>query len=556
MGGARTTPGWKRRVTLSAALCAAACAPQRLDAGGDRAAVTGPDGGTGCTPGATAYYVDDQLGDDSGDGHSPEHAWKSLVRVNATVFQPGARLCFRAGGSWNGQLAPQGSGSIADPIVIDRFGTGSRPRIAAGANDSSALQLVNQSYWEINALELTNQHDSVGDYRGISVVGSDAGTLHHIVVHDCFVHDVSGEVKWIAGDVADNAPGVTFQAGWDASKRTGGIVFEVQASATASIPTNFDDVVIENNLIQNCSFAGIIFKQLDGSVHWGIRNTATDVAFTPHTHVVIRDNYVNQQNASLGCNAIYLSSVRDASIQRNVIAGAGTSAIELYYTDLVTVEHNEVYGTTPKAGGDQDNAINPGRASTNALVQYNYVHENGDGVQLSQLDFGDSVVRYNVFQNNTRFQMLLVSDPSATAAIYNNTFYAQPSSAGLVFGVGQSLAAQYRFTNNIFVASGLNPGLTIGGGISYTRNVYFGARVAVPAGDTSAVHSDPRFVNPGQGANGDASGPAFASLVGYALASGSPAIDSGLAIDDNGGQDFAGTQLYVGAPDLGAYEHP
>ena len=98
--------------------------------------------------------------------------------------------------------------------------------------------------------------------------------------------------------------------------------------------------------------------------------------------------------------------------------------------------------------------------------------------------------------------------------------------------------------------------LTSGGGITYTRNAYFGAHMAVPAGDASALRSDPDLLNPGQGANGSPLGPAFASLAGYALAPGSPAIDSGAAISDNGGQDFAGTQLYVGAPDLGAFEHP
>jgi Right handed beta helix region len=551
-----TARAWVRGAALGTVVCTAACAPQRLDAGGDRAAVSPPEPTTSCALGADAYYVDDQLGDDSVDGRSPERAWKSLDRVNATVFEPGAALCFRAGGIWSGQLAPQGSGSSAKPIVIDRFGAGARPRIAAGANDLSALQLMNQSYWEINALELTNHHDSVGDYRGISVVGNEAGTLHHIRVNDCFVHDVTGEVNWITGDVADNVPGITFQTGWDASKRTGGIVFEVQANAAAKVPTNFDDVVVENNSIENCSFAGIVFKQLDGSVHWGIRNTPEDPAFTPHTHVVIRDNYLSQQDASLGCNGIYLTAVRDGSIERNVIAGAGTSAIELYYTDLVTVTHNEVYGTSLKAGGDQFNAINTGRATTRTLVQYNYLHENGDGVLLSLVGFGDSVVRYNMFQNNSRFQIDLVSDPVATAQIYNNTLYVEPDAANLVFGFGAFLAAQYAFTNNIFVGTGLNPVLTSGGGITYTRNAYFGAHVAAPASDASAVRSDPGLLNPGQGANGGPMGPAFASLTGYALTPGSPAIDSGVAIDDNGGQDFAGTPLYVGAPDLGAFEHP
>jgi len=63
-------------------------------------------------------------------------------------------------------------------------------------------------------------------------------------------------------------------------------------------------------------------------------------------------------------------------------------------------------------------------------------------------------------------------------------------------------------------------------------------------------------VSPGSGSNGGASGPAFSSLGGYKLSSGSPAINAGISIANNGGTDFWGTTLYVGAADVGAYEAP
>ena len=112
---------------------------------------------------------------------------------------------------------------------------------------------------------MTNKKSSVGDYRGISINGQNGGTLNHIYIRNCFVHDVTGEVIWIGGDTADNAPGITFQAGWDASKRTGGIVFDVQAGTGTAVKTKFNDVLVEDNVVQDCSFGGIIFKQLDGT---------------------------------------------------------------------------------------------------------------------------------------------------------------------------------------------------------------------------------------------------------------------------------------------------
>lgn len=132
----------------------------------------------------------------------------------------------------------------AAAVVIDKYGAGERPKIAAGASDKDAVLLENFAYVELNNLEVTNQKSAPGDYRGIAVVGRGAGTLNHVQIRGCFVHDVTGEVNWIGGDVADNEPGVTFQTGWDASKRTGGIVFEVASSAAQPVKTLFNDVLI------------------------------------------------------------------------------------------------------------------------------------------------------------------------------------------------------------------------------------------------------------------------------------------------------------------------
>src|SRR5262249_44951545 len=214
------------------------------------------------------------------------------------------------------------------------------------------------------------------------------------------VHDVTGEVKWIGGDVADKQPPwVTFQAGWDASKRTGGIVVEIESANGPR--TRFNDVTIENNVVQDTSFGGIIFKQPDGGYGWGARSSRTDSRVTRHTSVVVRGNYLSQTNTDYGCNTIYLTGVQHATVERNVTRDAGTSAIEVYNSDDVRVQYNETFGTVKKAGGADYNGIDTDRASTNTIVQYNYVHDNGDGILVCQLAFGDSIIRYNLLLNNS-----------------------------------------------------------------------------------------------------------------------------------------------------------
>ena len=542
--------------------------------GGGRAGSTGTGGsvgngggtGSGGTGGAPtnacngaasgAYYLDSAAGSDSNDGRSPGTAWKTLAKANSVTYQPGNSLCLKAGGSWTGQLAPKGSGTSAAPIVIDEYGSGAKPLLAAGSADVDTVYLLNQQYWEINALEVTNKKSSVGDYRGISVNGQNGGTLNHIYIRNCFVHDVTGEVNWIGGDTADNAPGVTFQTGWDASKKTGGIVFDVQAGTGTAVKTKFNDVLVENNTVSDCSFGGIIFKQLDGSVHWGTRSSATSSTWTPHTNIVVRGNYLSQLNTSFGCNAIYMTNVQNGLIEQNVTNGAGTSAVELYYTDAVTVQHNEMFGTKVKSGGADSNGVDTDNSTTKTIIQYNYIHDNGDGILLCQLNFGDSVVRYNILQNNSRYQIYLHSDPAATSAIYNNTVYNNKTNSGVAYGYGTSINASYTLQNNIFYAQSGNGVLTTSATISYQNNLYFGSTIQAPSGDTHAVKADPKLDSPGSGTNGSAAGPAVSSLGGYKLQTGSPAINAGASITNNGGLDFWGTTLYAGAADIGAYEAP
>jgi hypothetical protein len=269
--------------------------------------------------------------------------------------------------------------------------------------------------------------------------------------------------------------------------------------------------------------------------------------------VVVRGNYISQLNTNYGCNAIYMTDVQNGLVEQNVTNGAGTSAIELYYTDSVTIQKNETFGTKKKAGGADWNGIDTDKATTKTIIQYNYVHDNGDGILLCQFSFGDSVIRYNILQNNSRYQVYLHSDQAASSQIYNNTVYNNKANSGVVYGYGDSLLASYTLRNNIFFAAAANGVLTTSGSIVYQNNLYFGSAIQVPAGDTAALRSDPRLTAPGTGTSGGASGPAFSSLDGYKLLSGSPAINAGISIPSSGGTDFWGGTL-VGTPDIGAYE--
>lgn len=521
---------------------------------------SGGDSGTGGGGGVEAcssenegaHFVDSTTGNDTNDGTSPETAWRSLDRLNMETFEPGDAICFSANGSWSGQFSPQGSGTSEAPISVYQYGEGSRPLIAAGPGDLQALLLFNVEYWEINDLELTNDQGGPGDFRGISVRGKDVGELNHIYIRNTYVHDVTGHVYWIGGDAADSdPPWITFKTGWDASKRTGGIVFEIESENGTK--TWFNDVLIEDNVLQDTSFGGIIFKQFDGVYGWGVRGSENDPNFTPHTNIVVRGNYLSQTNTPYGCNTIYVTGAQHVLIEENVTKDAGTSAIEAYNAHDVVIQYNETYGTVKKAGGADSNGIDADRATTDTIIQYNYVHDNGDGILLAQFGFGDSIVRYNLIINNSRWGINLHSNDSATNLTYNNLFFIDGLNSGDLTGSSGSDSylndGSYILSNNIFSSTRASLVAT-GDGVTYTNNLFDGV---TPTGE-GAVNADPLFVDSSSWPDGDESGPALDGLEGFQLQEGSPARAAGVEIPNNGGFDFWGNPLFLGSPNIGPHE--
>lgn len=485
--------------------------------------------------GAASYYMDSVGGNDSNAGTSSTAPWQSLAKVNAKTFAAGDHIYFKAGSSWTGQLLLHGSGASGSPIVVDMYGSGSKPKFDAAGTKLNTVFFKNQPYWEINNLDVANTGSGYDDRRGISINVDNGSTIDHVYIRNCTVHNVTGQVCWIGGDAANNTTGVFFNTGWVASKRTGGIVFDVQTSG------RFNDLLIDGCTINACSFAAISIK--------GARERASsgDTAWNPHTNVTIQNCTINQSGSSLACNGVYLTDTRTGTIQNNVVANAGTCGIELYYADAVTVQKNEIYGTVKKAGGADYNGIDPDKGTTNIVVQYNYSHGNGDGILICNFaGYDTATIRYNILQNNSRYGLYLHSSAGGSNQIYNNVVYASSTSAKVCYGYGDGLTAAYSIRNNIFYSNVTTASPTTSSTIAYDYNSYFGM-TAVSA-DAHKITANPLLVNPGGGGTG------IANTGAYKLQSGSPCINHGISISSNGGKDFWGDALYNGSADVGADE--
>jgi len=217
---------------------------------------------------AATYYVDCSVATDgSGMITSP---WNSLATdVNTRTFLPGDQILFQRGVTCSGNLAPLGSGSAGSPITTDAYGTAARLPEIAGVPSATALhavQLVNQSFWTINHIEVTNFNPAYSFSAkinvdlcqvGVIVSAANFGKVESITLNGLYIHDVNG---------------------CDDKKHTGesaGIAFEVDDSSTTTYPpppgvvqSYFANVTIENSHIKNVSRNGI---KLSSS--WGAYDT-------------------------------------------------------------------------------------------------------------------------------------------------------------------------------------------------------------------------------------------------------------------------------------------
>jgi len=101
------------------------------------------------TAAATTYYVDPS-GSNGNNGTSPQTAWRTLLKVGISTFQPGDVILFKRDAVWNEWLTPPSSGTAGNPITFDAYGNG-RPPEFTGYYATTSGQWTNTAgnVWQI-----------------------------------------------------------------------------------------------------------------------------------------------------------------------------------------------------------------------------------------------------------------------------------------------------------------------------------------------------------------------------------------------------------------------
>ena len=425
----------------------------------------------------TTYYVDARDGNDTADGKTEDTAWKSFDRVNSKTFLPGDKILLKSDCIWNQPLNPKGSGQEGAPITIDRYGEGSRPVIngngTSGPSITGAVTIYNEEYWEIYNLEVTNLEstDEMGEAMdsgtseraGILIYSSNQKEIYkHIVVKNCYVHDVNSNFK------GGKTSGGIIVMGHYLDKDGNRVTIDDNGNLTpkAMGRAAFEDVLIEGNYVKNVAIEGIRNKcNTDiGSSGWGKNEFLKN-----YSNVTIRNNYLEDVVG----DGIVLTETKGGLVEGNMVNSScgldrGTVNYAQCWTmfaDDVIVQYNEAYGN--KYGYDDGEAFDSDMMNVDNIFQYNLSHDCGGGAMLFMSSQKNTIFRYNVsindgtgtYPNGSRMQQQTFHYDNTSSAgpnvgkIYNNTIvvFGEGKQTSL-FGGKSKRTCFVDFKNNIVLA--------------------------------------------------------------------------------------------------------
>lgn len=486
---------------------------------------------------ARDYHVSPD-GDDANPGTAAK-PWRTIDKVNGTDFGPGDRLLFEGGKTFAGTvlLDKKDSGLPDKKVEISTYGQG---RATINGGNGSGLVARQCSHLVVRNLNFVGAGRKGGSTdNGLALSGGTAFQIENV--------EVSGFQK--SGLAVSGVRDARITHVYAHDNGSAGISSDGSGRGTATSENLYIGYCIaENNPgdptnRHNHSGNGIVVGCVKGCVieHCEAMNNGWDMP--------------RKGNGPVG---IWAWNADDVVIQ------------------FCVAHHNKSPGYDG-GGFDFDGGV------TNSIMQYNLSYENeGPGYFLCQYhgaaSWRNNVVRYNIsvndgIKNNVGCGIEVICAESggmSDAEVYNNTVYNEKGGA---VGFGGTPVPRVRFRNNVF----LSTEELIQGDASRARfegNCYWspGGKSSVQeyeslhdwaaatgqeqvGGKIVALYADPLLVD--AGAAPAVKPEELEKLLAYRLREGSPCIEAGIQIEDNGGRDFWANEVpEKGKPSIGACYKP
>ncbi len=446
---------------------------------------------------ATVYYVAATLGDDQNDGRSPASPWRTVEKVNATLFTPGTHVLFKRGDTWTSTLVIPTSGTPDQPILFGAYGRGERPIITGQSTAPFSIRGTDRHHIVVQDLELADWTDVGLQNRGgdnwvvrrLRITGGDTRPPDHGIR---FVNQDSRKID--GGLIEQNVVGPI-----GVSER-GGIFYQ------GILVQGIDHVTIRKNTIRAVHAGGIALSIGGGGINGNIG-------------ALVEDNLIYESTSGILVFQTSYTTVQYNTIRHGKGLGIGVS----YQSNYVTVQVNLIYG----------------------LVRLLEPHL-WNGIDIAN-DSHHGKVYHNTVVGVARHSLVLARDGNIDLRgwdIRNNIFDASRNDGSNIPGsideralpLGLRNATAFTEDHDLLVSAngGHVASVGLGDGILYDLENY---RAAVGAG-LQSQDKNPHFIDPDAG--------------NFRLRPGSPAIGMG---DRSAGVmlDMDGVP-FADPPSIGAYE--
>lgn len=468
---------------------------------------------------ATTYYIS-ATGNNAYTGTSINNAWLSLSKISGINFSAGDSVLLEGGSTFNGTINFNNVtiGSSLAPVVFSSYGK-NRATVNSGTNsgfyssNSSGFILKNINFVGAGYTNTTNT--PTGIYLRNSLP---AGTKLNYIVIDSV--DVSGY----------NINGITW---------TG-----------TNIASGYSKLRITHSKIHD-NGNGIVSGGVNGKTGYNITSWASDDVYIAYCEVYNNFGSPQVNNTHTG-DGILVRSTNNLLIEHclshhngsrsNTYTGGGCVGIWSTQCNNVIIQHCEAHHIFSGTHIDGDGFDLDG-ANTNAVLQYNYSHDNdGAGFLIYQYNNAgrmDSVIiRYNISENDSRYSNMgsihLNSGDTVSvggvghALVYNNTIFLTPNSLTGTNSIAGGIVAKGTITsltvaNNIIQTSGGVPLVANTNNIPalFAGNLYWGSGSAFSVkwkninylslaswqtstsqemfnSQATGIFADPLLANPGQ----------------------------------------------------------
>jgi len=461
-------------------------------------------------------------------------------RYREATFAPGDQILFERKKTFDGMFAPNVVGTSAEPITISTFGRGRSPRIdnngvihphptRSDATVSAGVFLYNPEYVTVSNLEITNNNGGDQDDEnlfGILVLSENTGRYHQqIIIDNNYVHSVNGAV---------------------AEKGRGGIhVIGASPNRPGTDASSYNDLRIINNVVENIGGVGIATDMSD--VVTAQDFTGSGIRPNAITNLYVARNTVK----NTGRNGFIIRDSEDALIEYNIAGNSGLYSKGHSFFNFNTIgavfQYNEAYGNVGPADESDRGGFDADYNAIDTTFQYNYSHSNNYFAGIMKKPNDEVIFRYNLSVNE-RFGAYFYGFENDTdltdLRIYNNTHYLDATIDSPVLIVRDRTPRETTFNNNIFHTedSGRRGADTDDGvNVDFNTNVYL--QWTSPSTERNALTANPQFFSPG--AEPYDVDMEFGGVVlnGYHLGANSPYGNNGVAVSNNGGQDFWGQRL-------------